>query len=88
MGHVERRSPSPRRRANGTPGLALAIVRSVLQTRSAEFNMAVLTQRINDVDSTTVFSDYPAQKQGSARRMVEASVIQDMLAAEDTNPKR
>jgi hypothetical protein len=50
--------------------------------------MAVLTQRINDVDSTTVFSDYPAQKQGSARRMVEASVIQDMLAAEDTNPKR
>jgi hypothetical protein len=88
MGHMDRRTPAPRRLATGSAGLALAIVRSVLVTRQAEFDLAVLTQRMNDMDSTTVFSDYPAQQQGPARRTIKASVIQDMLTAESMNLKR
>jgi hypothetical protein len=87
IGHFDRRSSQPRRRDTDKVGLALAIVRSVLVTRRAEFNMAVLTQRMNDAESPPVFTDYPGQKQGSARRMVEASVIRDMLAAEGMSRK-
>jgi len=42
--HVDRRAPTPVRRATATSGIALAIVRSVLVTRRAECNLAMLTQ--------------------------------------------
>ena len=77
----------PHRRATGTSGIAVAIVRSVLVTRRAEFNLAVLTQRRNDSENSSVFSASSAQQPGSARRMVQASVIQNMLAAEALYPK-
>jgi hypothetical protein len=41
---VDRRAPTPVRRATATSGIALAIVRSVLVTRRAECNLAMLTQ--------------------------------------------
>ena len=82
IGNLDRRSPHPRRRETAKACLALAIVRSVLATRQAEFNLAVLTQRMNDAEAPPDFTEYPGQKRASTRRVVEASVIQDMLAAE------
>ena len=76
IGNLDRRSPHPRRRETDKAGLALAIVRSVLATRQAEFNLAVLTQRMNDAEAPPDFTEYPGQKRASTRRVVEASVIQ------------